>query len=163
MRITHTTTYLNTIHIVRMIFLIVGYLWAYRARETWPTTGRIKLVLGRKEWLTSRHININPRLKLIPKRTRKGPFCSILLSHSVGFWTQTFLKLLLIWLVISTSINDRTSCLIDIDMTVAIRIFLEIILMIILSRNKVLEGQQFNRQRLTVLLSHFLENLLDNR
>ena len=25
-----------------------------------------------------------------------------------------------------------------------------------------LEGQQFNRQRLTVLLSHFLENLLDN-
>ena len=50
----------------------------------------------------------------------------------------------------------------DIDMTVAIRILLEIILMVILCRNKVLQRQQFNRQRLAVLLSHFLENLLDN-
>ena len=99
---------------------------------------------------------------MIPKRTRKGTFRSILLGYSIGFWTQAFLKLLLIWFVISTGINDWTSCLMDIDMAIAIRILLEIILMVILCRNKVLQRQQFNRQRLTVLLSHFLENLLDN-
>ena len=145
-----------------MVFFVVGNLGTNRTRETWPATGWIKLVPRWKEGLTGHYININPWFKMIPKWACKGSFCSIFLGHSIGFWTQTYFKFLLTWLVIRTWINNRVNGLININMAIAIRILLEIVLMVFLSRNKVLKWQQLNRQRLTVLLRHFLENFLDD-
>ena len=160
-RISNSASYFHARHIVRLIFLVSGNIRADWLGETRPSATRLKLVLWWKEGFASCHIHIDTGFKFIPIAVWKSSFCLIFLGNCILLRWQGLFQLFIAWFRIFAGIDDGIGGLINIDMTVAIWIFLEVVLVIVLSHYKILQVFLFNCQRLVIFFSNFIKDLVD--
>ena len=124
MRISHTARTSVRGHIETLILLINRHIRTNWPTETWPTTTRIKFVLRGKEGLTGpRHLH-KYRHQTDPSNDwrRLVRYHFFVSPHTLQEITS--FDLLIAWLRVAASINNRIRSLIDIDMAVPIRMFL---------------------------------------
>ena len=85
MSVTAFTAYFRPEHSIRSIFFLCNQVVLNRFGEARPSTTRIELVSGNKQWLTGSNIDIDTRAMLVPIFVMECWFSSAFLSNSVLF------------------------------------------------------------------------------